>query len=366
MPTMPASALRATTTTSAWRRRTGVALTPMMTAVDGGKLKVGIVGATGAVGEEIVKVLGNRQFPVSELHLYASARSAGKSVPTPFGSVTIEEFELGNARGLDVIFLAVGGDFSLKYAHKLSEGDGPVVIDNSSAFRMDPDVPLVVPEINHKTAKGKKLIANPNCTTAIGLMALFPLHVAYGIKKVIMSTYQAASGAGAEGMDELKTGIASFVKGQPIKNEFFAYPLPFNVIPHIDVFQENGYTKEEMKVTWEARKILGVPDLAVSCTAVRIPTLRAHSEAIVIETEKPVTPEGAREVLGNFPGLKVVDDTSTKQYPMPLTATNHYDVEVGRIRQNIVFGDHGLELFVCGDQLLRGAALNAVIIAEML
>lgn len=171
----------------------------MMTAVDGGKLKVGIVGATGAVGEEIVKVLGNRQFPVSELHLYASARSAGKSVPTPFGSVTIEEFELGNARGLDVIFLAVGGDFSLKYAHKLSEGDGPVVIDNSSAFRMDPDVPLVVPEINHKTAKGKKLIANPNCTTAIGLMALFPLHVAYGIKKVIMSTYQAASGAGAEG-----------------------------------------------------------------------------------------------------------------------------------------------------------------------
>jgi aspartate-semialdehyde dehydrogenase len=172
----------------------------MMAVGGGGKLKVGIVGATGAVGEEIVKVLGNRQFPVSELHLYASARSAGKSVATPFGSVTIEEFELGKARGLDVIFLAVGGDFSLEYAHKLSEGDGPVVIDNSSAFRMDPTVPLVVPEINQKTAKGKKLIANPNCTTAIGLMALFPLHVAYGIKKVIMSTYQAASGAGAEGV----------------------------------------------------------------------------------------------------------------------------------------------------------------------
>ena len=171
----------------------------MMAVGGGGKLKVGIVGATGAVGEEIVKVLGNRQFPVSELLLYASARSAGKSVATPFGSVTIEEFELGKARGLDVIFLAVGGDFSLEYAHKLSEGDGPVVIDNSSAFRMDPNVPLVVPEINQKTAKGKKLIANPNCTTAIGLMALFPLHVAYGIKKVIMSTYQAASGAGAEG-----------------------------------------------------------------------------------------------------------------------------------------------------------------------
>jgi aspartate-semialdehyde dehydrogenase len=306
--------------------------------------------------------------------------------------VKITEFDLDAARKLDIVFLAVGGDFSKQYAHKLGEGvrqdstdieigvhvpmdtgayacrdawtfhvqNGPVVIDNSSAFRMEADVPLVVPEINQKTTKGKKLIANPNCTTAIALMALYPLHLAFGLKRVIMSTYQAASGAGAEGkknadetccpssgrgslwvimsaacvfltgMDELKTGIASFVKGEPIKNEFFAYPLPFNVIPHIDVFQENGYTKEEMKVTWETQKILGVKDLPVryvnqiemeghadevsddvcdvhimsiprsvmfcppSCTAVRIPTLRAHSEAITIETEKPITPEAAR------------------------------------------------------------------------
>lgn len=185
--------------TSAGRRRAGTRLTPMMAVDQGSTLKVGIVGATGAVGEEIVKVLGHRNFPVSELHLYASARSAGKSVATPFGSVSIEEFDLDKARGLDVIFLAVGGDFSKEYAIKLSATDGPVVIDNSSAFRLDPSVPLIVPEINQQAAKGKKLIANPNCTTAIGLMALFPLHVAFGIKKVIMSTYQAASGAGAEG-----------------------------------------------------------------------------------------------------------------------------------------------------------------------
>jgi len=185
--------------TSAGRRRAGTRLTPMMAVDQGSTLKVGIVGATGAVGEEIVKVLGHRNFPVSELHLYASARSAGKSVATPFGSVSIEEFDLDKARGLDVIFLAVGGDFSKEYAIKLSATDGPVVIDNSSAFRLDPSVPLIVPEINQQAAKGKKLIANPNCTTAIGLMALFPLHVAFGIKKIIMSTYQAASGAGAEG-----------------------------------------------------------------------------------------------------------------------------------------------------------------------
>jgi len=328
-------------------------------------LKIGIVGATGAVGEEIVKVLGDRKFPASELHLYASARSAGKKVrrydgvvlqnpdpsegccqeevfhalicttfsshiqiPTPYGDVAIEEFELSKARELDVVFLAVGGDFSKEYAKALSEGDGPVVIDNSSAFRLDPDVPLIVPEINQSTSKGKKLIANPNCTTAIALMALYPIHLAYGIKRVIMSTYQAASGAGAEGMDELKAGIASYVKGDKIKNEVFAYPLPFNVIPQIDVFQENGYTKEEMKVTWESRKILNVPDLPVSVTAVRIPTLRAHSEAITIETVKPATPEGVKEAVSKFPMTKLIDEPGKKLYPMPLTATGHYDVEV--------------------------------------
>merc|ERR1712066_674767 len=208
--------------------------------------------------------------------------------------------------------------------------------------------------------------ANPNCTTAIGAMALWPLHEKYKLKKVLMSTYQAASGAGAEGMAEVEEGLAAYVNtGECSKPEFFAHQLPFNVIPQIDVFQENGYTKEEMKVTWELQKIFGLPDdVKVSCTSVRVPTLRAHSESIIIETEKPVDPAEAREVLRKADGVKVVDNPAELEYPMPLNATGKYDVEVGRIRSSLVFGDHGLEFFLSGDQLLRGAALNAVIIAE--
>ncbi|CAM9333327.1 unnamed protein product [Discosporangium mesarthrocarpum] len=232
---------------------------------------------------------------------------------------------------------------------------------------MDPQVPLVVPEINAASAKGKKLIANPNCTTAIALMALYPLHKEFGVKKCIISTYQAASGAGAPGMTELVEETKKYVTtGEMPANKIFAHPLPLNVIPHIDAFQENLYTKEEMKVAWETRKIMDKPDMRISCTSVRIPTLRAHSEAITIETEKPVNLDRAREVLAAAPGVKVVDSPSSSQYPMPLTATGEDDVEVGRIRCNEVFGDQGLDFFVCGDQLLRGAALNAVLIAEAL
>jgi len=243
------------------------------------------------------------------------------------------------------------------------------VIDNSSAFRYEPDVCLCVPEINAEAARSskRKVIANPNCTTAIGLMALYPLHKKYGLKKVIMSTYQAASGAGAEGMAELFNGVKEVVNGPEgtvAKNQIFAHPLPFNLIPHIDVFQENLYTKEEMKVTWEARKIMDVPNLPVSCTAVRIPTLRAHAEAITIETERPIDVAGARAVLAAAPGVRLSDDPAKKLYPMPLTASTAYPVEVGRVRNSVVFGDHGLDFFVCGDQLLRGAALNAVLVAE--
>jgi aspartate-semialdehyde dehydrogenase len=234
-----------------------------------------------------------------------------------------------------------------------------------SAFRYEPDVPLVIPEINGECTKQSKLIANPNCTTAIGLMALWPLHKAFGLKKIIMSTYQAASGAGQPGMDELLEGTAVYLKGDKPTNTIFAHPLPFNVIPHIDVFQENGYTKEEMKVAWESRKICGLPDdFPVSCTAVRIPTIRAHSESIVVETEKPVDLAIARQVLANQPGLDLVDDTANKQYPMPIAATGQDNVQVGRVRKSLIFGDYGLEFFVCGDQLLRGAALNAVLVAE--
>ena len=224
---------------------------------------------------------------------------------------------------------------------------------------------MVVPEINGQETKKSKLIANPNCTTAIGLMALWPLHKLFGLKKIIMSTYQAASGAGQPGMDELKEGTKAVLEGGTAKNEIFAHPLPFNVIPHIDKFQENGYTKEEMKVTWESRKICGLDDdFPISCTAVRIPTIRAHSEAIIVETEKPVDVAAARKALAEAPGVKLLDNTEKNEYPMPMTATGQYDVEVGRVRKSLIFGDHGLEFFVCGDQLLRGAALNAVLVAE--
>lgn len=350
-------------------------------------VSVGIVGCTGAVGLEILNVLKTRNtqvyknekeninFDIKKIHLYASERSAGKKIDTGsdlVGEVEIETFELEKAKSqCDIIFLAVGGDFALKYGPQLSDGENScLVIDNSSAFRRDPEIPLIIPEINIKdvdTKKKKKLIANPNCTTAIALMALYPLHKAFGLKKVIMSTYQAASGAGAEGMAELKQGVKDWSQSNDInsiKNEYFAHPLAFNVIPHIDVFQENGYTKEEMKVAWETRKIMNLPNLPVSCTSVRIPTLRAHSEAITIETEKPIDINEAKKVLTNFPGLKLVDNPEAKVYPMPLTATEAFDVEVGRVRKNDVFGDYGLDIFVCGDQLLRGAALNAVLIAE--
>jgi aspartate-semialdehyde dehydrogenase len=223
----------------------------------------------------------------------------------------------------------------------------------------------VVPEINGQETKKSKLIANPNCTTAIGLMAIWPLIKKFGMKRIIMCTYQASSGAGQPGMDELKSGTQDWLDGKEVSNQIFAYPLPFNVIPQIDKFQENGYTKEEMKVTWETRKICGLADdTPISCSAVRIPTIRAHSEVIIIETEKPADVKAAREVLDAAPGVKLVDDPENLQYPMPLTATGQYDVEVGRIRKSLAFGDYGLEFFVCGDQLLRGAALNAVLVAE--
>jgi len=352
-------------------RQQAAALNMAVSLPAGTPLKVGIAGATGAVGKEIVGVLEKRGFPVKELKLFGSARSAGTKVQTKWGEVTIEDFSVEEARKMDVVFVSVSGDFSLDYCEKMAEGeDGCVVIDNSSAFRMKEGFALCVPEINADAAKksSKKVIANPNCTTAIGIMALWPLHQKYGLKKVLMSTYQAASGAGQEGMDELFNGAKQVTSGEKevADNKIFAHPLPFNLIPHIDVFQDNLYTKEEMKVTWECQKIMELPNLPVSCTAVRIPTLRAHAETIVIETEKPINPDDARELLSKAPGVVVNDVPAEKKYPMPFGSSTKYPVEVGRVRQNIVFGDNGLEFFVCGDQLLRGAALNAVLIAESL
>jgi aspartate-semialdehyde dehydrogenase len=326
--------------------------------------RVAVVGATGAVGTEMISVLHRRGFPVSELKLFASERSAERKLETPYGTLTVKPFTLDAARDSDVVLLAVSGDFAKQYAHELGAG-GAVVIDNSSAFRYDAEVPLVVPEINGALARGRRLIANPNCTTAILVMALNPLHRAFGLRKVIVSTYQATSGAGAAAVEELKAETANLLAGRPAGHRNFVHPIPFNVIPHIDSFQENGYTREEMKVVWETRKILDVPDLAVSCTAVRIPTFRAHSEAVTIETAKPVDPAVARQILSECAGVRLVDDPAANAYPMPLTASGAYDVEVGRIRRNLVFGEQGLDLFICGDQLLKGAALNAVQIAEV-
>jgi aspartate-semialdehyde dehydrogenase len=327
---------------------------------------VAIVGATGAVGVELMRCLEARGFPLRALRLLASPRSAGRTMAFRGQAVPVEPLDAGSFAGVDLALFSAGASVSRAFA-PAAVAAGALVVDNSSAFRMDPAVPLVVPEVNAAAIGTHRLIANPNCTTAILVVALEPLRQAFGLKRVIVSTYQAASGAGAEGMAELERETRRvLLEGGPAGHEVFAHPLAFNVIPQIDSFQPNGYTREEMKVAWESRKIMGLPDLPVSCTAVRIPTFRVHAEAVTIETERPVTPEAARAVLARAAGVKVVDDPARQLYPMPLTATGQDDVEAGRIRANPVFGDCGLDLFLCGDQLLKGAALNAVQIAERL
>lgn len=327
-------------------------------------MKLAVVGATGAVGYEFLSVLEKSSLKIDELLLYASPKSAGKIIQFKGKSITVQAMPEGKIPA-DIILASAGGSISKTYAPKWVEG-GSIVIDNSSAFRYEKDVPLVVPEVNAEAAlKHKGIIANPNCTTAILVVAVYPLHKEFKIKKMIVSSYQAASGAGAKGMDELLEQTKVYFDNKKPGNEVFAHPLPFNIIPHIDVFQENGYTKEEMKVAWETRKIMGDETPKISCTAVRIPTLRAHSEAVTMEFEKPATPERVREILKNAKGVKLVDNPAEKVYPMPLNAANKYDVEVGRIRASLVF-DGGIDLFLSGDQLLKGAALNAVQIAEYL
>ncbi|WP_234503596.1 MULTISPECIES: aspartate-semialdehyde dehydrogenase [Thermus] len=325
-------------------------------------MRVAVVGATGAVGQEILKVLEARNFPLSDLRLYASPRSAGKRLAFRGEEIPVEPLPEGPLPA-DIVLASAGGALSKALAPLWVEG-GAVVVDNSSAFRYEPWVPLVVPEVNREAIfRHQGIIANPNCTTAILAMALWPLHRAFRAKRVIVATYQAASGAGAKGMEELLRETHRYLHGETPEAQVFAHPLPFNVIPHIDTFQENGYTREEMKVVWETHKIFGDESIRISATAVRVPTLRAHAEAVSVEFAEPVTPEAAREVLRQAPGVEVVDEPLAKRYPMPLTASHKWDVEVGRIRQSLAF-ENGLDFFVVGDQLLKGAALNAVQIAE--
>ncbi len=326
---------------------------------------IAIMGATGAVGREIMEVLYNRKFQVKDLKLFASHRSAGKTIDTPFGRITIENSDNADYANIEIAFFAISGSWSKANAQKATD-QGCCVIDNSSAFRYDDKVPLVIPEINSDAIKDSLLIANPNCTTAIAAIPLFEIHKEYGLKKVFISTYQATSGAGAAGMKELEDETRNYLEGKEAGHNVFTYPIAFNTIPHIDNFQDNDYTREEMKVVWETRKIFNCPDIPISCTCVRIPTMRVHGESIVIETEKEIDPVDAKILLQNTPGVDLKDDIENNVYPMPLTATKKYNVEVGRIRQNLILGAHGLEFFVCGDQILKGAALNAVQIAETL
>lgn len=327
--------------------------------------KIGIFGATGVVGQEIQKVLKNRNFPYESIRLFASERSVGKKMNSLFGEIILEDANEADYSTLDLAFFAIGGGWPKENAPKAVDA-GCVVIDNSSTFRYDENIPLIVPEINAGAIGGAKLIANPNCTTAIAAIPLWVIYKNFGLKKVIISTYQATSGAGAAAMRELKDETKNYLDGKEVGHKNFVHPIPFNLIPQIDVFLENDYTKEEMKVVWETRKIFGDPSLNISCTCVRIPTMRAHSESIVVETEKPISPESVKKLFGETKGIALKDDIKNSIYPMPLTASEKYDVEVGRVRQNLVFGEYGLEFFVCGDQLLKGAALNAVEIGEVL
>ncbi len=334
-----------------------------------------IAGATGAVGQEMIQCLFTSKFPVKRLRLLASERSAGKKLKTPFGLIEVENMSAKAFQESDIALFSCGSDLSREWRNEVIKA-GCLMIDNSSAFRYEDDVPLVVPQINPKAAlRHQGIISNPNCTTAILAVALWPLYKHFGLKKVIVSTYQATSGAGAKGMMELidQTGeVLRKSRGDlnkllklRAKGFIFAHQIAFNIIPHIDVFQENLYTKEEMKVAWETQKIFGDNKIKISCTAVRIPTLRAHSESVTIETIKKVNLKEAHDLLAKAPGIKVVDNPLKLMYPMPINASGNGDVEVGRIRKNLVFGNYGLDFFVSGDQLLRGAALNAVEIAKL-
>src|SRR5476651_1478231 len=326
---------------------------------------VAVVGATGAVGIEMIKTLEKRNFPVGKLTLLASARSVGKKLKFKGQEIAIQELTKDSFAGIDIALFSAGGSISKEFA-PIAAKAGCVVVDNSSAFRQDPDVPLVVPEINAADVKHHKgIIANPNCTTAITLMALYPLHQAFGVKRIFASSYQAVSGTGAKAIEELKRQVGQVVAGQPATKEVYPHQIAFNVIPQVDSFLPSGYTKEEMKMENEGRKIMHHPAFRASVTCVRVPIYRSHSVAVSAEFEKPVSVEAARAILKKAHGLDLVDEPENKKYPMPLFTSEKDNCEVGRIRMDCAL-DNGLCFWVSGDQLLKGAALNAVQIAEEL
>jgi len=327
--------------------------------------RVAVVGATGAVGVELIKTLGKRNFPVSKLALLASARSVGRKLKFRNQEIAVDELTKDSFKGIDIALFSAGGGISKEFA-PLAAKAGCVVIDNSSAFRMDDSVPLVIPEINAADARlHKGIIANPNCTTAITLMALFPLHEAFNVERIFAASYQAVSGTGAKAIEELERQIGQIVSGRPVTKEVYPHQIAFNVLPQVDSFLPDGYTKEEMKMQNEGRKIMHHPAFRASVTCVRVPVYRAHSVAVSAEFKQPVSVDAARAVLSKAPGLDVVDDPEKKEYPMPLYTAEKYNCQVGRIRKDCAL-DNGLCFWVSGDQLLKGAALNAVQIAEEL
>lgn len=326
-------------------------------------LHVAVVGATGAVGVEILNVLERRKFPVGKLTLLASARSAGRTLPFLGEKVQVQELREDSFHGVDVALFSAGGSISKTFA-PVAVQSGAVVVDNSSAFRMDEHVPLVVPEVNGADiARNRGIIANPNCTTAITLMALWPLHQAFGVKRVFAASYQAVSGTGAQAIEELRNQVEAIVHSRPVEKQVYPHQIAFNVLPHVDSFLESGYTREEMKMQNEGRRIMHHPGFLASVTCVRVPVYRAHSVAVNAEFERPVSVAKAREVLAHAPGLKVVDDPANFQYPLPLNCAGQDDCQVGRLRVDCAL-ENGLSFWVAGDQLLKGAALNAVQIAE--
>jgi len=327
--------------------------------------RVAIAGATGAVGTELIKLLEQRDFPVSELRLLASKRSVGKKRSFNGEMVAVEELTTGVFEGIDIAFFSAGASRSLEFCSAAVKA-GAVVIDNSSAFRMDEGVPLVVPEVNPEAAfTHQGIIANPNCTTIQMVVALKPIHDAAVIKRVVVSTYQSVSGSGAAGMAELEQQVADYAAEKPLQNDVYPVQIAFNVIPQVDVFTDNGYTKEEMKMVNETQKIMSAPNLKVSATCVRVPVFRAHSEAVNVETEKKLTAEMARELLNNAVGIKVKDLPEPAGYPTPHEVSESFDTWVGRIREDISV-DNGIAFWIVADQLYKGAALNAIQIGELL
>ena len=328
-------------------------------------MNVAILGATGAVGREMMKILAERSFPVEELRLLASPRSAGQKLLWQGRELTVRPAEDSAFEGMDVVLGAAENDIAKRFAPAIVKA-GAVFVDNSSAFRMDPNVPLVIPEINPEDARRHKgIIANPNCTTIVSLVAINALNQDSPIQSIIASSYQAVSGAGAGGPRELMEEVELLREGKPVHPQVFQYQIAYNVIPQIGGEAYEGYTSEEMKMQNEGRKIMHLPDLQVSCTCVRVPVVRSHSVSLVVRTREKISVQRARELIAAAPGCRLVDDLSSRRYPMPLDTSDQDTVFVGRIREDLTC-DNGLNIWCCGDQVRKGAATNAVQIAQLL